>query len=221
MKTRLLGAFVLIALLVLFVPMFFPSSPPTAAGDQTVSLAIPPAPDRDLQTKTMSLDPDAAAPAAAASAGAVVIPAANTGGSSDQLATVDIRSRRPTDVETGDGASAIFVDTGTYTYSATHDFFNDLSGTYGDGGTNRASAETITSPTYTNGVFDGADTVFAAVNTSGTTVEGIVIFNDDTSADATSHLVAFFDSSITGAPFSTSSGAQVTIAWHASGIFSL
>ncbi len=106
MKTRLLGAFVLIALLVLFVPMFFPSSPPTAAGDQTVSLAIPPAPDRDLQTKTMSLDPDAAAPAAAASAGAVVIPAANTGGSSDQLATVDIRSRRPTDVETGDGASA-------------------------------------------------------------------------------------------------------------------
>ena len=106
MKTRLLGAFVLIALLVLFVPMFFPSSPPTAAGDQTVSLAIPPAPDRDLQTKTMSLDPDAAAPAAAASAGAVVIPAANSGGSSDQLATVDIRSRRPTDVETGDGASA-------------------------------------------------------------------------------------------------------------------
>lgn len=104
MKTRLLGAFVLIALLVLFVPMFFPSSPPTAAGDQTVSLAIPPAPDRDLQTKTMSLDPNAAAPAAAASAGAVVIPAA-ANGSSDQLATVDIRSRRPTDVETGTGAA--------------------------------------------------------------------------------------------------------------------
>lgn len=100
LKTRLLGAFVLIALLVLFVPMFFPSSPPTAAGDQTVSLAIPPAPDRDLQTKTMSLDPDAATPAAAASAGAVVIPAAGNG-SSDQLATVDIRSRRPTDVGTG------------------------------------------------------------------------------------------------------------------------
>ncbi|MGA0587251.1 SPOR domain-containing protein [Dyella sp. KRB-257] len=104
MKTRLLGAFVLIALLVLFVPMFFPSSPPTAAGDQTVSLAIPPAPDRDLQTRTMSLDPDAAAPAAAASAGAVVIPAAQAG-SGDRLATVDIRSRRPTDVETGAAAT--------------------------------------------------------------------------------------------------------------------
>jgi cell division septation protein DedD len=106
LKTRLLGAFVLIALLVLFVPMFFPSSPPTAPGDQTVSLAIPPAPDRDLQTKTMSLDPNAATPAAAASAGAVVIPAAGNG-SSDQLATVDIRSRRPTDVETGDGATPV------------------------------------------------------------------------------------------------------------------
>ncbi len=104
MKTRLLGAFVLIALLVLFVPMFFPSSPPTAAGDQTVSLAIPPAPDRDLQTKTMSLDPNAATPAAAASAGAVVIPAA-ANGSSDQLATVDIASHRPTDVETGAAAT--------------------------------------------------------------------------------------------------------------------
>ncbi len=103
MKTRLLGAFVLIALIVLFVPMFFSSSPPTAVGDQTVSLAIPPAPDRDLQTKTMRLDPDAATPAAAASAGAVAIPAAQTG-SSDQLATVDIRSHRPTDVETGTGA---------------------------------------------------------------------------------------------------------------------
>ena len=99
MKTRLLGAFVLIALLVLFVPMFFPSSPPKTAGDQSVSLAIPPAPDRDLQTRTMSLNPDATSPAAAASAGAVVIPAAGAAGS-DGLATVDIASHRPTDVGT-------------------------------------------------------------------------------------------------------------------------
>lgn len=100
MKTRLLGAAVLIALLVLIVPMFFPSHPPTAPGDQSVSLAIPPAPDRDLQTRTMSLNPDASAPAIPASTGATVIPAANNG-SSDQLATVDIQSHRPTDVETG------------------------------------------------------------------------------------------------------------------------
>ncbi|HET6805236.1 MAG TPA: SPOR domain-containing protein [Frateuria sp.] len=100
MKTRLLGAFVLIALAVLFVPMFFSSTPPTAAGDQAVSLAIPPAPDRDLQTRTMSLDPNT--PASSGTA-APVIPA-NTQSTapapSDRLATVDIASHRPHDVET-------------------------------------------------------------------------------------------------------------------------
>ncbi|TPG50939.1 SPOR domain-containing protein [Rhodanobacter glycinis] len=97
MNTRLLGAAVLIALAVLFVPMFFSSTPPAPGGDQAVSLAIPPAPDRDLQTRTMSLTPDAAA--GASSAGTVpsqtVTPA-----SGDRLATVDIGSSRPRDVET-------------------------------------------------------------------------------------------------------------------------
>ncbi|MCX7512492.1 SPOR domain-containing protein [Frateuria hangzhouensis] len=99
MKTRLLGAFVLIALAVLFVPMFFSSTPPTAAGDQAVSLAIPPAPDRDLQTRTMSLQPDAPA---SGGTSAPVIPARAQSvapAPSDRLATVDITSRRPHDVE--------------------------------------------------------------------------------------------------------------------------
>ena len=91
MKTRLLGAAVLIALAVIFVPMFFTDSPPTPGGDRSVSLAIPPAPDRDLQTRTMSLDPSAAAsvPAGAATAAA----------SGDRIATVTIDSNRPRDVE--------------------------------------------------------------------------------------------------------------------------
>ena len=106
MKTRLLGAFVLVALMVLFVPMFFSSSPPTTAGDDAVSLAIPPAPDRDLQTRTMSLNPDASA---ASSSGAPVIPARSGSAApapSDQLATVDIASRRPHDVEMEPDAAA-------------------------------------------------------------------------------------------------------------------
>ncbi|KZC36694.1 MULTISPECIES: SPOR domain-containing protein [Rhodanobacter] len=93
MKTRLLGAAVLIALAVLFVPMFFSSTPPAPGGDQAVSLAIPPAPDRDLQTRTMSL---AAGAASAASAPSPSAPPA----SSDRLATVNIGSSRPRDVET-------------------------------------------------------------------------------------------------------------------------
>lgn len=94
MKTRLLGAAVLIALAVIFVPMFFTDSPPAPGGDRSVSLAIPPAPDRDLQTRTMSLDPTAAAsvPAGAATAAGAVA-------SGDRIATVTIDSNRPRDVE--------------------------------------------------------------------------------------------------------------------------
>lgn len=101
MKTRLLGAIVLIALIVIFVPMFFssnPSSPQaaTGSGDQSVSLAIPPAQDSNLQTRTMSLTPGT--PAAS---GSVVAPAAaGTAAQGNQLATVNIASRKPTDVGT-------------------------------------------------------------------------------------------------------------------------
>jgi len=97
LKTRLLGAAVLIALAVLFVPMFFSSTPPAPGGDQAVSLAIPPAPDRDLQTRTMSLAPDVAA---SGSSAATLPTQSVTPPSSDKLATVNIGSSRPRDVET-------------------------------------------------------------------------------------------------------------------------
>ena len=98
MNTRLLGAAVLIALAVLLVPMFFSGKPP-APGDQTVNLAIPQAPDRELQTRTMSLNPDGASTAANGTSVQPPAPAA-PGASSDRLATVNIGSNRPRDVET-------------------------------------------------------------------------------------------------------------------------
>jgi cell division septation protein DedD len=98
LKTRLLGAAVLIALAVLFVPMFFSSTPPAPGGDQSVNLAIPPSPDRDLQTRTMSLSPDA--PTVASTTTGVVPAQPAAGAPSDQLATVNIGSNRPRDVET-------------------------------------------------------------------------------------------------------------------------
>ena len=110
MNTRLLGAAVLIGLAVLFVPMFFSGKPPAAGGDQSVSLAIPPAPDRDLQTKTMSLNPNApvtTSTAATPSGAAPVTPPAASSvapGAGDQLATVNIGSTRPRDVETDPNA---------------------------------------------------------------------------------------------------------------------
>jgi len=111
LNTRLLGAAVLIALAVIFVPMFFSSKPVAPGADQTVSLDIPAAPDRDLQTRTMSLTPGAA-PATANSSGGTPLgsgsngspviagPGTGTPASSDALATVNIGSKRPRDVET-------------------------------------------------------------------------------------------------------------------------
>ena len=96
MKTRLLGAAVLIALAVIFVPMFFSGSPPVPGGEQSVSLAIPPAPDRDLQTKTMSLNPGVA-PGTSVAAAAATSAAEPVSG--DRIATVSIDSNRPRDVE--------------------------------------------------------------------------------------------------------------------------
>lgn len=106
LKTRLLGAAVLIALLVLFVPMLFSSAPPKGDTEQTVSLEIPPAPDRELQARTLDVSPNgtgavsapqpvtsAARPAAPVAAGNA--PAQPVTG--DRVASVNIASRKPAD----------------------------------------------------------------------------------------------------------------------------
>lgn len=121
LKTRLLGAAVLIALLVLFVPMLFSSAPPKSDADQTVSLEIPPAPDRELQTRTLDVAPNgspaaangsqpaAGAPASGtqpAAAAPAPSPAAVTPGGGSKLASVDIASRKPADALPEDFAPA-------------------------------------------------------------------------------------------------------------------
>lgn len=107
-----------------------------------------------------------------------------------------------------DTIKVILVDTGTYTYSSAHDFLDDLSGT---GGT----AQTITSPTWVNGLFDGANVTFTAV--AGTvSYEALVIYMDSGVA-GTSPLIAFIDN------FSavTSNNGDITVTWNGSGIFQL
>ncbi|HET6633205.1 MAG TPA: SPOR domain-containing protein [Rhodanobacteraceae bacterium] len=71
MKQRLLGAAVLIALAVIFLPMFFSGAPPQSQ-DQSISLAIPAAPDSDLQTRTFDVSPAAGGSASAAPADRIV-----------------------------------------------------------------------------------------------------------------------------------------------------
>jgi DedD protein len=60
LKQRLLGAIVLIALAIIFVPMFL-SGPAPQQTSETVNLAIPPAPDREFQNRVLPVDatPDA------------------------------------------------------------------------------------------------------------------------------------------------------------------
>jgi DedD protein len=55
LKQRLLGAVVLIALAVIFVPMFL-SRPAPQQSSETVNLAIPPAPDREFQNRVLPVD---------------------------------------------------------------------------------------------------------------------------------------------------------------------
>lgn len=110
----------------------------------------------------------------------------------------------------GGTVKAALIDTGTYTYSAAHDFYNDLSGVVG-------TPQTIANTSVTGGLFDGDDVTYTAV--SGNTVEAIIIYID-TGNTATSRLVAYIDTGVTGLPV-TPNGGDISITWNASGIFQL
>jgi DedD protein len=97
LKTRLIGAAVLVALAVIIVPMFFSGQSPKPGNGKSMSLALPPAPDQELTTRTMSV----ASPPAAAS----VATAASAPADSGHLATVDIASRKPQEVHPENDAS--------------------------------------------------------------------------------------------------------------------
>lgn len=103
------------------------------------------------------------------------------------------------------------VDTGTYTYSSSHQFYSSLSGIVG-------TDQAITTPVVTNGTFDGDDVTFTAV--SGATVEALVIYRHNAGANTTWRLVLYEDTSVTGLPV-TPNGGNIVITWNASGIFTI
>lgn len=113
-----------------------------------------------------------------------------------------------------DGPFCALVDTGTYTYSAAHQFYSSLSGVVG-------TDQRITTPTtgtVADGVFDGDNVTYTAV--SGNSVEALVIYRKNSGANSTWRLVAFLDTSVTGLPV-TPNGGDITVTWNASGIFQL
>ena len=113
---------------------------------------------------------------------------------------------------TGTGSTGVWcalIDTGTYTYSASHQYYSSLSGVVG-------TDVEITTNVVTTGVFDGDDCVYTAL--SGASVEALVLYRKNAGANTTWPLVAYIDTGVTGLPF-TPSGGNVTISWNASGIF--
>jgi hypothetical protein len=115
---------------------------------------------------------------------------------------------------TGTGSTGLWValvDTGTYTYSAAHEFYSSLSGIVG-------TDVEVSTVTLTNGLIDGDNETFTAV--SGATVEALVYYRKNAGANTTWRLVAYVDTGVTGLPV-TPNGGDINLNHHASGIIQL
>lgn len=103
---------------------------------------------------------------------------------------------------------AIIVDSADYTYSAAHDFLDDVTA-----GGRVAVSGALASKTVTGGVFDAADVTYNAV--TGDSVEAIVLYKH-TGTETTSNLIAYIDGVSV-----TPNGGNIIVTWNASGIFAL
>jgi hypothetical protein len=108
----------------------------------------------------------------------------------------------------------VLIDAADYTYSAAHDFLDDV-----PSGARVCTPQTLATKTYTDGVFDADDVTFPSC--TGDQSEAILIYID-TGSEATSRLVAYIDTGFTGFPI-TPSGGNITITWSsgANRIFAL
>lgn len=114
-------------------------------------------------------------------------------------------------VDINDGTVKVaLIDTATYPYNSAHEFFSSVSGVVG-------TPQTIANTTVALGLFDGDNVTYTAV--TGNSAEALLIYID-TGTAATSRLVAWIDTGVTGLPV-TPNGGDISITWNASGIFQL
>lgn len=117
-----------------------------------------------------------------------------------------------------------FVDTGVHTVDLVNDdFFDDFEADSAEypAGTYNTAGQTLDSKTVGSlgvGVADAADELFSSFSNGSISVEALILWKELTDS-ASSPLICWFDSTITGMPF-TPSGGDVTISWNGSGIFS-
>jgi hypothetical protein len=107
-----------------------------------------------------------------------------------------------------DDIRAILVDTADYTYSAAHNFLDDVAA-----GSRVAVSSALASKTITDGVFDAADKTLTAV--TGDPSEAIILYKH-TGTESTSNLIAYIDGLSV-----TPNGGDIVIQWSGSGIFAL
>ena len=109
------------------------------------------------------------------------------------------------------GVYAVLVDTGVYTYNATHEFYSSLSGIAS------STEQECTSKTFTNGVFDHADLTWPSVGPNGTTYEAVVYFIKNAGANTTWRLFQYKDNAnITNLPVTANTG-NISLQINASG----
>jgi hypothetical protein len=106
---------------------------------------------------------------------------------------------------------AALIDLGTYTYNAAHDFLDDISGIVATSG--NLASKTVSA----TAAFDSADFTFTAA--TGATAEALILYIDSGSA-ATSRLIAYFDTGVTGLPV-TPNGGDINVTVNGSGFFTL
>jgi DedD protein len=94
LKKRLLGAAVLIALAVIFVPMLLPSR----SGTESLSTDVPPPPSSELQTRVLQVGPDSAS-AGSSTAASIVDP--------DRVASLDLNGGTHQAATVAPGATAV------------------------------------------------------------------------------------------------------------------
>jgi hypothetical protein len=105
---------------------------------------------------------------------------------------------------------AVLVDLADYTYGAAHEFLTDL-----PVAARVDITANLTGKTYADGVFNSDDVVFAAA--AGDQSEAVMLFID-TGADATSRLVAYYDTGVGGLPVTPNTG-DINATVNASGWF--
>jgi len=113
---------------------------------------------------------------------------------------------------TSSNVRLILIDAADYTYSASHDFLDDV-----PTAARVATSGNLTGKTVTDGVFDADNVTLTSV--TGDQSEALIIYIH-TGTESTSRLVAYLDTGWTGLPV-TPSGGDINIIFHSSGIFAL